>query len=468
MDTEITVMTQLAHQLLSLQQQHGTGELVVTSDHPGAPQWHLYFYLGRLVYATGGSHRRRRWYRVVKQHCADLLKKQVQLKNAIPLSEPWEMHFLNLGLSRGWVTPAQAKAIIHSSLQEVMFTFVEHVTVSTEWRAGKFVAQPTVFLSVEQVLQEGRSLRQQWLEAGLGQLDECVPHFTPDLAPVVKKPVELQARVSEGVYQALRTLMNGKLTLWDVANHLQKSLLVLMRSLMPFIQQGIIQLQTVPDLPLIHQNQAKPAKVSDLTAAQVPQNQVTDGVLHLNYDASSDLNSDLDLDDDYDAEFESEDVPAVASSSGRKLIACIDDSPVIGQVMEKFLTPHGYETFSILNPLQGIATLLERKPDLIFLDLVMPNTNGYELCTFLRKTSVFQNTPIIILTGHDGVIDRVRAKLAGASEFMSKPPDPKRVMQLLNKFLGEPDVQKPAIAPPAMTRPTPPVREFKITPVLSN
>ena len=90
---------------------------------------------------------------------------------------------------------------------------------------------------------------------------------------------------------------------------------------------------------------------------------------------------------------------------------------------------------TITNPLQGISILLDRKPDLIFLDLVMPNTNGYELCTFLRKTSAFQNTPIVILTGHDGVIDRVRAKLSGSSEFLAKPPEPDKVLQVVERFL---------------------------------
>jgi two-component system, chemotaxis family, response regulator PixG len=95
---------------------------------------------------------------------------------------------------------------------------------------------------------------------------------------------------------------------------------------------------------------------------------------------------------------------------------------------------------TILNPLQGISILLDRKPDLLFLDLIMPNTNGYELCTFLRKTSAFQDTPIVILTGNDGVVDRVRAKLTGASEFLSKPPESARVLQVIEKYLGAPDV----------------------------
>jgi chemotaxis family two-component system response regulator PixG len=75
--------------------------------------------------------------------------------------------------------------------------------------------------------------------------------------------------------------------------------------------------------------------------------------------------------------------------------------------------------------------------ELIFLDLVMPNTNGYELCSFLRKSSTFENTPIVILTGHDGVVDRVRAMMAGSSDFMSKPPEADKVLQVVRKYLAD-------------------------------
>jgi chemotaxis family two-component system response regulator PixG len=108
-------------------------------------------------------------------------------------------------------------------------------------------------------------------------------------------------------------------------------------------------------------------------------------------------------------------------------------------VLKCIIEPLGYEVLGITEPLQSVSTLLQRKPDLIFLDLIMPNTNGYELCTFLRKTTTFQEIPIVILTGRDGMIDRVRAKMAGSSDFLSKPPDPAKVLQILRKFLQVPE-----------------------------
>ncbi|NEP29632.1 response regulator, partial [Moorena sp. SIO3I6] len=119
------------------------------------------------------------------------------------------------------------------------------------------------------------------------------------------------------------------------------------------------------------------------------------------------------------------------------LIACVDDSPLICQSMEKILTSEGYRFVAINDALRAIATLLATKPELIFLDLVMPNANGYEICGQLRRLSFFRNTPIVILTGNDGIIDRVRAKMVGSSDFMSKPINPEEVLRVIIKHLKQ-------------------------------
>ena len=105
--------------------------------------------------------------------------------------------------------------------------------------------------------------------------------------------------------------------------------------------------------------------------------------------------------------------------------------------MEKILTTGGYRFLGVQDSLRAIATLLSRKPDLIFLDLIMPNTNGYEICTQLRKVSAFRDTPIVILTGNDGIIDRVRAKIVGASGFLSKPANAETVLEATRQHLSE-------------------------------
>ena len=65
----------------------------------------------------------------------------------------------------------------------------------------------------------------------------------------------------------------------------------------------------------------------------------------------------------------------------------------------------------------------------------MPNTNGYEICSQLRKLSFFKNTPIVILTGNDGIIDRVRAKMVGSTDFLGKPAQTDKVLATIDKYV---------------------------------
>ena len=110
---------------------------------------------------------------------------------------------------------------------------------------------------------------------------------------------------------------------------------------------------------------------------------------------------------------------------------------MILQTLKKILEGAGYQTLAINEPMRGVAKLIENQPDIIILDLVMPNASGYSVCKFLRQTSVFEKTPIIVLTSRDTLIDRNRAKLVGASDFLGKPPDPEKTLALIEKYLEE-------------------------------
>ena len=126
---------------------------------------------------------------------------------------------------------------------------------------------------------------------------------------------------------------------------------------------------------------------------------------------------------------------AGAGVSGESMVVYVDDSPVDSQAMAKIVRNAGYGYDNITEPLEAIPILLELRPKLIFLDLVMPYTNGYELCAQIRRTSTFKKTPIIFVTNNDGIIDRVRARFVGASGFFSKPVREKRVLKVLQKHL---------------------------------
>jgi len=83
--------------------------------------------------------------------------------------------------------------------------------------------------------------------------------------------------------------------------------------------------------------------------------------------------------------------------------------------------------------------LLEQRLSLIFLDLVMPIANGYEICAQIRRTSIFKDMPVIIVTGNDGIVDRVRAKIVRSTDFLAKPIDTNKVLTILQKYISIPN-----------------------------
>lgn len=130
------------------------------------------------------------------------------------------------------------------------------------------------------------------------------------------------------------------------------------------------------------------------------------------------------------------DLPREIIREKQPLIICIDDSPLVCQEICKIVNFTGCRFVSIGESIQALSVLLEQKPDLIFLNLIMPITNGYELCSQIRRVSLFKETPVVVMTENDGIIDRVRAKMAGASDFINKPIDRDKIISVIHKYLS--------------------------------
>jgi twitching motility two-component system response regulator PilG len=119
-----------------------------------------------------------------------------------------------------------------------------------------------------------------------------------------------------------------------------------------------------------------------------------------------------------------------STQASSTLVACIDDSKTVQKQVKMTLEAGGYQVLSILDPTLALKQLSQHQPVVIFMDINMPELNGYDLCSLLRKSERFKDIPIVMLTGRDGMIDRVRAKLVGATDYLTKPCDPNKLITL--------------------------------------
>ena len=120
-----------------------------------------------------------------------------------------------------------------------------------------------------------------------------------------------------------------------------------------------------------------------------------------------------------------------------KLVMVIDDSPTVRKILEVSLRRQGLEVVSYADGIEALRAVtnrqIERLPDLVILDIDLPKMNGYEIARYLRTKPQWSRTVIVILSRHDGVIDRLKARLAGTQAYLTKA-----IVDVVNSCLGLP------------------------------
>jgi DNA-binding response OmpR family regulator len=118
-------------------------------------------------------------------------------------------------------------------------------------------------------------------------------------------------------------------------------------------------------------------------------------------------------------------------------ILVADDEPHLIRSLEFILNKAGYEVIMASNGEEALEKLAEYKPGIIFLDLMMPGKNGYEVCEIIKNSPEYKDVYIIILSAKGGDIDRDRALSLGADEFMSKPFSPIYVLTRIKEMTAQ-------------------------------
>jgi len=116
-------------------------------------------------------------------------------------------------------------------------------------------------------------------------------------------------------------------------------------------------------------------------------------------------------------------------------ILCVDDEALNIDLLEAFLVPMGYEVIASGNGRHALKLIDEIKIDLVLLDIVMPELDGFEVCRKIRGNEKFRNIPVIMITALTSKEDRVRSIEAGADDFISKPIDKTEVLARIQMLL---------------------------------
>lgn len=121
----------------------------------------------------------------------------------------------------------------------------------------------------------------------------------------------------------------------------------------------------------------------------------------------------------------------------RKLVLAVDDSQTIRKLVSVSLERKGYRVLTVEDGVMALGKLEEFVPDLVLLDISLPKVDGYEICRILRKHDGLKTVPVVMLSGKDGFFDRVKGKIAGANDYLTKPFDVVALSKVLDKHLAK-------------------------------
>ena len=121
----------------------------------------------------------------------------------------------------------------------------------------------------------------------------------------------------------------------------------------------------------------------------------------------------------------------------KKKILAIDDDPVFLRALAAYLTP-SYDLQISKSAVEATAHINENLPDLILLDIEMPNISGFEFLHTIRKQPKFMTIPVIIISGHTETEFIIHAESSGASAVISKPVDKEKLLKKIAENLEYP------------------------------
>jgi twitching motility two-component system response regulator PilG len=102
-------------------------------------------------------------------------------------------------------------------------------------------------------------------------------------------------------------------------------------------------------------------------------------------------------------------------------VMVVDDSQTIRRSAETLLTREGYSVITAEDGYEALGKIADHHPEIIFVDIMMPRLDGYQVCALIKANPKFSKTPVIMLSSRDGLFDRARGRIVGSDQYLTKP-----------------------------------------------
>lgn len=118
-------------------------------------------------------------------------------------------------------------------------------------------------------------------------------------------------------------------------------------------------------------------------------------------------------------------------------VMVIDDSKTIRRTAETLLKKVGCEVITATDGFEALSKIADHRPDIIFVDIMMPRLDGYQTTALIKNNKVFKTTPVIMLSSKDGLFDRARGRIVGSEQYLTKPFTKEELLGAIKKHVAK-------------------------------
>ncbi|MBD2356981.1 DUF4388 domain-containing protein [Tolypothrix sp. FACHB-123] len=336
--------------------------------------WFIFFVNGQIIYCQQGDGSLSRIDDYLRYYRVNMQLDDLQLASLGSVNVAEYSYFWEL-LERNLIKPKVARDIMYGLVYETLFDLLSlHAGCFTFHQGPALTPQLTTW-EISPIVSKIIKQLQNW--------QQMYPHIqSPNQVPILADEVQFHSYLPVETINKLKHWADGKTSLRQLARSLNRDIYTIAKAIYPYVLQGWLQLV-----------------YSDTCYFDIHRE---------NW----------------------------AMSGDRKVqIVSIQTATSSDKPIESILHRKGYEVLTLTNPLESLSLIFQLQPDMIFCDMTMPELDGYEICAMLRQSTAFKLVPIILLSDRDLFIDRVRAKMVGTTDYLTKPLRDTELLTLIDKYL---------------------------------